>query len=395
MTVPGNVTGTVVVCGAGAAGIAAALAAARAGADVCLVEARPQLGGTVTHSLIHTLAGLYDSAGELLNSGLVRDLAFTLVKSNATTCKRRLGRAYVLGVDPDIYQTVVEQWIRQEPRITVLRNTMVGGAFRAEDRLEGLDVKTPDGATRLRVKAVVDATGSGTVVGLADPALLHDSHKRAAGGLIFSMRGVAPDAVRFPRGLAILRALRESAADGLMPPDCGKTWIDNGVHDGEIYVKLFVPLPDDWHERESRGEITRTALRTQSAVVSFLAKRPEFAGATVFRTGTLGIRDGGRVCGEYCLTAEDVRKGRKFEDAACRCCWPIEFWDPREGVLLEYLPEGSWYDIPLRALKVKGFSNFWVAGKCLSADPLAQASARCVGTCWSMGEAVGKAAAQL
>src|SRR5438876_1068692 len=43
----------VVVCGAGAAGLAAALAAARAGAEVCLMEARPRLGGTVSHALIH------------------------------------------------------------------------------------------------------------------------------------------------------------------------------------------------------------------------------------------------------------------------------------------------------------------------------------------------------
>src|SRR5579862_6542744 len=208
MTGPGIVTGTVVVCGAGAAGMAAALAAARAGAPVCLVEARPKLGGTVTHSFIHTLAGLYDSAGELLNDGLARELAQTLLKSNASTCKRRLGRAYVLGVDPDVYQALVEQWIRQEPQIHVLRNSQVCGASRSGDLLEELDVTTPDGAMRLRPKAVVDATGSGAVAELVDAALLRDSPTRAAGGLIFTMRGVVPEAVKFPRGLAILRALR-------------------------------------------------------------------------------------------------------------------------------------------------------------------------------------------
>jgi NADPH-dependent 2,4-dienoyl-CoA reductase/sulfur reductase-like enzyme len=60
----------VVVCGGGAAGMAAALAAARAGTEVCLIEARRRLGGTVVHSLIHTLGGLYDGVGELLNEGL-------------------------------------------------------------------------------------------------------------------------------------------------------------------------------------------------------------------------------------------------------------------------------------------------------------------------------------
>jgi len=385
----------IVVCGAGAAGIAAALAAARAGAEVCLVEARPNLGGTVTSALIHTLAGLYDSAGEFINVGLARDLADALMHADASTRRRRLGRAWVLNVCPDIYRAVVEQWVGEESKITVLCSARVCAAHRSADRLVGLEATTPDGTVRLRPKAVVDATGSGAVVRLANHSLLHESRKRAAGGLIFSMRGVTPEALTFPRGLAVLRAFREAAEDGRLPPECGKAWVDSGVHESEAYVKLFVPLPDDWPEREARGEITRAALRTQGAVVDFLKLRPEFARAFVWRTGSLGIRDGGRVRGEYCLTAEDVRQARKFTDAACRCCWPIEYWDPDHGVSLEYLPDGSWYDIPLRALKVKGLKNVWAAGKCLSADPLAQASARVVGTCWSMGEAAGKAAAQL
>jgi hypothetical protein len=59
---------------------------------------------------------------------------------------------------------------------------------------------------------------------------------------------------------------------------------------------------------------------------------------------------------------------------------------------LEYLEDGATYDIPLGALTADGVDNLWVAGKCLSADPRAQASARCVGTCWAMGAAVARAA---
>jgi hypothetical protein len=100
------------------------------------------------------------------------------------------------------------------------------------------------------------------------------------------------------------------------------------------------------------------------------------------------------VRGEYSLSAADVRQARKFADAVCRCCWPIEYWDPEQGVSLEYLAEHDYYEIPLRCLKVQGLRNVWAAGKCLSADRYAQASARVVGSCWSMGEAAGRAAAQ-
>jgi hypothetical protein len=107
----------------------------------------------------------------------------------------------------------------------------------------------------------------------------------------------------------------------------------------------------------------------------------------------LGIRDGGRVRGQYCLTGDDVRQMRKFDDPACRACWPIEYWDPEQGVALEYLPAGDYYEIPLRSLRVEGLTNLWAAGKCLSADRYAHASARAAGTCWAMGEAAGRAAA--
>jgi hypothetical protein len=120
---------------------------------------------------------------------------------------------------------------------------------------------------------------------------------------------------------------------------------------------------------------------------------PEFARARVTRTGRLGVRDGGRIRGEYLLTESDVRQGRKFSDAACRCSWPIEYWDPKNGLSLEYLEPGRYYEIPMGSLRVQGWHGLWAAGKCLSADPLAHASARVVGSCWSMGEAVGKAAA--
>jgi hypothetical protein len=383
----------VVVCGAGAAGMAAALAAARAGADVWLLEARPQLGGTVTHALIHTLGGLYDSAGEFLNGGLAQELAQALTRADASVRRRRIGRAWVLSVCPDLYRAVVGRWLEAEQRIMVLLRTRVTGVVREADRAVEVEALGPGGAVRLRARAVIDATGTGEVVRHIDPTLVQDDQQRAAGGLIFTLRGVAPGTLAFPRGLGVVRALHAAAADGTLPPDCGKAWVDAGVREDEVYVKLLVPLPADPCDREKRGDIMRQALSTQAAVVSFLRRLPAFAAATVARTGSLGVRDGGRVCGEYCLSVADVRQARKFTDAACRCCWPIEYWDPDRGVSLEYLPDSDHYEIPLRSLKVQGLRNVWAAGKCLSADRHAQASARVVGSCWSMGEAVGKAAA--
>jgi hypothetical protein len=374
--------------------MAAALSAARCGAQVTLIETTDRLGGTVAGALIHTVAGLYDSTGKLLHAGLPGELIERLTREEPTAQRRRMGRVWVLNACPNVYRTVVERWIRAEPRITLWTAARVTKAAWTNGRVSSVEVAGPAGHRSLRPRAVIDATGTAELVRLLDPGLLQDDTSRAAGGLIFRMRGIVPGSLAFPRGISLVRTLRTAATEGALPATCDKAWIDTGLEEDEAFVKLFVPLPDDWHDPDRRAEITRRAREVQEAVVGFLRRLPEFAHASVVQTGELGVRDGGRVRGEYCLTADDVRRMRKFEDAACRACWPIEYWDAQQGVSLEYLPEGDYYEIPLRALKLAGFENVWVAGKCFSADPHAHASARVAGTCWAMGEAVGRAAAE-
>jgi hypothetical protein len=373
----------VLVCGAGAAGIAAALAVARGGAQAWLIEQREQIGGTVVHALIHTLGGFFDADGELINHGLPAELVETLTRADPSVGKRRMGRTWVLVVSPEVYLDVAERMLARESRIRLLTRSRVTAVECCEDRVIGATLLNGAEEVHLAPQAVIDTTGTGELVRRLNPRLIDDDHRRAAGGLIFRMRGIMPGAIDFPNGLTLLRALHEAAADGRIPASCQHAWIDRGVFADEVYVKLFLPTADRFDRQES----------TQAAVVNFLSQQPGFETARVSSSGKIGVRDGGRVRGEYELTASDVRHAARFDDAACRGCWPIEYWDPAKGLSLEYLPKNSSYDIPLRSLRVKGFQNVWVAGKCLSADREAQASARVVGTCWAMGEAAGKAAA--
>src|SRR6185369_14795781 len=116
-------------------------------------------------------------------------------------------------------------------------------------------------------------------------------------------------------------------------------------------------------------------LDVQTAVVSFLKQFAAFQNAVVDQTGSLGVRDGGRIAGCYTLTADDVRTGRAFDDGVSRCAWPIEYWDAERGVTIEYLPSGVAYQIPMRCLQLPRIDNYWAVGKCLSADRRARASA--------------------
>ena len=385
--------GPVVVCGAGAAGLSAAIAAARGGSDVLLVEADAQPGGTVANALIHTLGGLFDSDGELLNDGLPRELMERLARADASVRKRKMGRVWVLQVCPNLYRRTITQWIGEEKRIKTLYDSKPVTVARSEIDLFEIEIAGAAGVARLRPRAVVDATGSAEVARLVDPQCVLDSERRAAGGWIFRLRNVSSNALESTKGLAVVRALREAAVAGTLPVECRQAWIDHGIHADEVFVKLFVPLSQRGSEGDCFKAIQRRAEATQAAVVEFLRRLPDFSQASVTETGCLGVRDGGRIRGRCVLSVDDVREGRSFDDGVCRCAWPIELWDPEQGLSIEYLRPGTSYQIPMRSLQLEGVRNFWVAGKCLSADRFAHASARVAGTCWAMGQAAGMAAA--
>ena len=386
-----NADADVVVCGAGAAGLAAALAAARSRASVLLVERSPQIGGTVAHALIHTLGGLYDAYGNVQNAGLPAELIDRLHEADPRTRRRRLGRTWVLNVCPNVYRAAVTRWIAEQPGINVMCQSQASRVVRRANRIFELEVTSHAHVLRFRPRAVIDATGTAELVRLLDPALVSDEESRAAGGWIFRLSGVAAGALDFPKGLAAVRALRSAAAAGELPPLSHHAWLDFGVDTDEVFVKLMVPLQRDW--QDEAVETARRAGEAQAAIVHFLRRCPDFAQAEVTQSGSLGVRDGGRIRGRYTLTAEDVRRGRKFAEAAGRCSWPIEYWDAERGASVEYLTEGTEYDIPQAALQVWGVDNLWACGKCLSADRWAHASARVVGACWAMGQAAGIAAA--
>ncbi len=370
----------VVVIGAGAAGLACAISTATEGASVTLIEKTTHLGGTVAHSLIHTIGGLHDDVGDYINEGLPVELAKLLLRADPHTRKRKMGKVWTLSVDPATYAAVIEQWVAKQSNITVFRNAYPTQVQTEKDRVRQVEVSTGNGSRFLDVDALVDTTGTASVVRMVDEDKVVEGD--ALAGLIFQIRGVVPDALKFPKNVGIQRQVQKAIDAGILPPEFTKTWFDVGIYEDEVYAKLSILVT-------AYDAAVVPALQTQ--LLQFLRQMPDFAHAQVVRVGRLGIRDGGRIKGDYCLTLLDVKDGRTFADSVGRCAWPIEYWDPEKGVTLDYLPPHQSYEIPLRSLKVAGIENLWAAGKCLSAEKLAQASARVAGTCWAMGDALGKA----
>lgn len=363
--------------------MAAALTAARLGVRVELVEATERIGGTMADALLHTLAGLYDSTGALLNAGLVDELLERLSRaSGGSTHRRRMGRVYVHMVDPELYRDVVQAWLEEEKNITVSTQSRAVLPELAGRKLARVGLESGGDVRWLAPNAVVDATGGAAVCRGLGPDFMLAPGPTVAGGFIFRLRGVDPQAMKFPRSVGVARAIQEGVESGDLPSSCDRTWLDIGIFEDEAFVKLFVHDPESSRSAEQLREVAEQ-------LSAFLRRLSGFERVTLSQLGRVGIRENGRARGKYVLTEADVRSGARFADAACRCAWPIEHWDAKSGLSLEYLADS--YDIPLGALKAAQADNLWFAGKCLSAEPRAQASARCVGTCWAMGQAVGRA----
>lgn len=371
----------IVVVGAGAAGIAAAIAAARSGVRVALLERRPSLGGTVSHALLHTIAGLYDGEGNLLNPGLPAELTDRLVRADPNTAPRKIGRLWVLNADPDIYRAVVGAWL-EECSVAVFKQCGPIEITRRDNRVASAACYARGERLEFEPAAVIDCTGDAEIVASIGPDLVEDDETKMLAGLIFRIGGVPREAISFPANISLQRAMASAAHAQTLPPECANAWFDSGVAPDEIYLKLSLSRTGP---NVSPDEIAAEIMR-------FLADAPGFAQAKLTGTGEVTPRSGRRIRGEYRLTVSDVRELRRFEDSACRCSWPIEYWDPDRGVALEYLRDNGWYEIPMRSLKVAGLSNVWAAGKCFSSDHLAQASARVAGCCWAMGEAAATTA---
>ncbi len=349
------------------------------GAKVALLEQSGQIGGTVAQALIHTLGGFFDDQGGILNPGLPEELIERLTNASPLTCKRRIGKTWNLSVDPKLYQHIVAGWIGEYPAIQVCCRTTVNHVSANNNRIDGVEMIDHGKPRLLRPYALVDTTGHASVVrGIAAHLV---SEGGALAGLIVQLRGVGPGAVQFPKGIALLRNIRKAAETGELPLECASLWLDGGVYPNEVYIK-FNLLEADY------AAVPMAAVAGR--LLCFLRALPEFSNAFINAIGQLGVRDGGRVRGEYTLTESDIRQGRRFDDAVCQGCWPIEHWHPQRGVCLDYFPPGHRYQIPRRALQVQAWDNLFVAGKCFSAEPLAQASARVVGSCWAMGEGLAK-----
>jgi len=391
----------VLVVGGGAAGLGAAIAAARAGAATLLVERQGFLGGTLTAVTLGTICGGYVVNGDgyrQIAGGIYADLVNRLLQRKAALPPRRWLKNVSIPYDPTALRIEADR-MAEAAGVRLLLHTLVVGTQVSEGRINAILVEHKGGRGAIVPSVVIDASGDGDVAARSGAGFtIGESGHTQFPSTMLSFGGV--DINRF---LEISREerldrLAQAAADGYPLP---RTSAGLQIHPGEGIVHANVTRirnPDgsspDMLDPEALT-FAEVEGRRQTLVYEEVLQRymPGFENARIVSMGAqIGVRETRLIECDHCLNEQEVRRGQRPADTIALCGWPMETHGSDRGTVWDWLPDGTCYGIPYRCLTAKGLSNLLVAGRNLSATHAAQSSARVAATCIAMGEAAGTAA---
>ena len=395
----------VVVVGGGPAGVAAALAAARNGADTVLVERYGQLGGMATGGLVICIMPMTGGTKEQQIAGICQEIVDRLDALGAAVHppKEDIGsndinrvnywRQYPFFVvdnrirlsalvDPEILKCVMNDMI-EEAGVKLLLHSWGCRAIVENNAVQGIIFESKSGRQAIKSKVVIDATGDGDIFASAGAEFdgKADQNLRSSKlALVFQVGSIdinkfseyrSSNPEEYSSKLQELVKLggftkpMRSALDDVM-------WFNNQLPGSAINVEDLT-----WVEVNARKRM----LKTQDY---FKKHIPGFENSFIMNTASqVGVRGSRRLIGEYIITQNDVLRGTVFEDTIA-VCPPFKY---------NMSPEKPCMHIPYRSLIPRKVDNLLAAGRCLSADLVANDLLAPIQFCVAMGQAAGTAAA--
>jgi hypothetical protein len=396
----------VAVLGGGPAGIAAAVASARAGKRTLLVERYGFLGGMGTAAGVTNFCGLHANVhGEMRRvvQGVASDLLSRIDRLGGLNAPHLiLGKIFAQAYDTAAYKIAADDLLTAS-RVDMLFHALGAGVVMQDDRrIHALMVETKAGRQAVRSDIFIDCSGDGDLAAWAGARFEvgDNAGSMLYPSMMFRLNGIDPAKAgdawrsipqlmeqaeaagrhRFPRKGAIVR-----------PQKSGIEWRVNFTqlkrNDGSAINGLE---PDDL----TRGEID--GRRQAVEAFNFLRTVPGFENSYIVDLPPqLGIRETRRVIGGYMLSGDDVIGCASFDDSIGVNGWPMESHVAGDVVFtFPPIPQSRGFnELPYRMLTPEGLDNLLVAGRCASMTHDGQSAARVSGACFAMGEAAGTAAA--
>ncbi len=386
----------VIIAGAGPAGICAAVAAARQGVKVALVERYGVIGGNLSVGHVGPILGM-------VSKGTMRDELVNLLGVPQNDMIGEIGVAH----DMEKAKRVLADFVNNE-NITVYLQSAVSDVIMESNRVTGLIISCKEGLSCITADVIVDATGDGDVAFFSGA----DCRKGRDDGLMqpvtheFTLVDVDEseaivcigdvDEVKFGDE-RFLDYCKRCADQGEIPANLAAVRLHRTTKPGERQVnttqmnKIDSTCTSDLFKAE-------VELRHQIKIIEDFVKThlPGYQNCKVASSGgTLGVRESRRVMGEYIMTRDDIVNGQRFDDVIVhKAEFIVDIHNPNgAGQAESKIQYCRPYDIPYRAFVPLKIDGLLIAGRCISGTHDAHASYRVMSICMAMGEAVGIAAA--
>lgn len=399
MSTPAILDTDVLVCGGGVAGTMAAVAAARRGARVLLVERYGFLGGNATAGAVAQFNSWQTANGRRVVAGLASEVVERLGRYGAAgehhsftmSTGHRMDR---VEYAPEVLKLVLDDML-VDAGVQPLLHTMLLDVDAEDGHVRAVRLLTKGGIVTVRPRVLVDTSGDMDAVRQAGGRFLALGSGEALQPATMMFRFGPIDFARFdalaPAEVGALA--RKGFEEGALARAALHVARDPSTQDGwfnisRLGIDATDPLALGRAEIEGRRQAWRAAQYLRAQV-------PGCAGGRLLAFGTqVGVRETRRVLGEHLLTAEELLQPVDFDDAIAAGAYPIDI-HPASGGGLVYsgLGDDHAYQIPYRSLLPVGLSNVLVAGRGVSATHQALAAIRVMTISMAVGQAAGMAAA--
>lgn len=424
-SIPDETETDVAVIGGGPSGLCAAIAAARGGARVLLIEQNAFCGGMATAGMVAPFMTCYDSAGDkMLIRGLFEELVERLIavggaihpskvySKTAFTSYIDKGHIHVTPFKAESLKLVADEMLT-EAGVKILYHTKFVDAETEGDRITRIIVDMKEGLASIRAKVFIDCSGDGDLAAAAgaEYSVGNASGKMQPATMFFTVGGVdvarvdadinenldnfyRKDGINY-RSLHWWVAKAREAGD--WPLDRVSIGLFRGVEEDEFSINTSRIINIDGTSSESltAGEIE--GRKQVDIIFKFLKKYvPGFESSRLILSGsTLGIRETRHIKGIRTLEVDSVLGCEVPEDSILLAANSVDVHGKFGPKSNEYItiPAGKCYGIPYGTMIPPAFSNLAVAGRAISADCEAAGAIRVMPPCMGIGQAAGTAAA--
>jgi ribulose 1,5-bisphosphate synthetase/thiazole synthase len=406
----------VIIAGGGPSGVGAAVAAARNGAKVLLIEKYGFLGGMATAASVPAFCP-YTDGEKVIIKGIGLEILEAMKKESKFDSpikdkKEPIKRMYDwIPIDTEVLKRVLDN-IVIESGCKVLFHTYISDVVCENDTVKGIVVENKEGTNIINCKTIIDCTGDADIVVKAGGQYEYGDENDSvqAVTLCYRISNINMEALidYFKKSgdtgnltKAVERARKDGNFNFNEKHVCGFSVQNEGIaglNFGHVYE--INPLKA---EDLTRAEIE--SRRNIPAMLEFLRNYvPGLENAVLASSGPMvGIRETRRIVGEHRLTVKDYFERTQYEDTIARYAYPIDvhastarniaYKDKNDEYVTSKYNPGESYSIPYRALLPKGLKNVIVAGRPLSADRAMHGSFRVMPACFATGQAAGTAAA--